>query len=551
MESYFDLGSHSRRISTSSADAQLWFDRGLIWAFAFNHEEAVHCFEQALAADPHCAMAHWGVAYSIGPYYNKQWVRFDAADLGNTLSAAHAAMTRAVDCLDSATAPEQALINALRARYPQAQPVADMDAWNDAYADAMRGVYQQFPDDLDVCTLFADALMNRTPWALWDLASGAPADGADTLEAVAVIERGLAAMPPAAPHPGLLHVYIHLMEMSPYPERALRAADGLRELVPGAGHLLHMATHIDAQCGLYADVVRSNRAAARADKAYSNYAGEMNFHALSRAHNFHFMLYGAMFAGQYAAAEEAAQGLLSTIPEALLRVHSPPMADWLEGYVAMAVHAEIRFGHWREILALPLPQDRALYCTTTAMLHYARTLAHAVLGDVVAATAEREIFLSAVATVPASRMVFNNSCQDILAVARAMLEGELEYRKENFDTAFEHLRRAVQLSDEMPYDEPWGWMQPARHALGALLLEQGRVHEAEAEYRADLGLDDSLFRACRHLDNVWSLHGYHECLQRLGKSEEAQALAPRLAVALARADVPIKASCLCRVRTAA
>ena len=547
MQDYFDLGTHSRSITTASPDAQTWFDRGLIWSYAFNHEEAVACFRRALGADPKCAMAHWGIAYSIGPYYNKQWHRFDADDLRTTLLSAYDASRAALALVDSVSAVERALIEALAQRYQSRAPHVDMSPWNDAYADAMREVYARFADDFDVCTLFVDALMNRSPWALWDLATGEPAHGADTMEAVTAVERGMAAMPDDAPHPGLLHVYIHLMEMSPTPERALRAADGLRELVPGAGHLCHMPTHIDAQCGLYADVVRSNRMAAAADDSFTAVVGSMNFHATSRAHNFHFMLYGAMFLGDYAAACEAAAGLRACIPEQLLRQKSPPMADWLEGYVSMAVHAQIRFGRWDDILQLEFPADRTLYCTTTAMLHYARGLALAVQGDVAAATLEREAFRAAVAEVPGTRMIFNNSCTDILAIAAAMLDGELDYRFGRFDSAFVHLRRAVKLSDEMPYDEPWGWMQPARHALGALLLEQGQVQQAEAEYRADLGFDDSVFRACRHLDNVWSLHGYHECLTRLGKTTEAQALEPRLAVALARADVPIKASCLCRV----
>ncbi len=425
-----------------------------------------------------------------------------------------------------------------------------MRPWNDAYANAMRGVYKQYPDDLDVITLFADALINRTPWQLWDLATGEPAPGADTLEAQQAVERGLSMMDTHAPHAGLLHIYIHLMEMSPTPERALGAADRLRELIPDAGHLCHMPTHIDVQCGLYADVVRSNRIAAAASWRYLEHAGLMNFHALSQAHNYHFMLYGAMLLGHYGAAMEAVAGLEAVIPEALLRIESPPMADWLEAYVSVGVHAHIRFGRWHDILAKPLPDDRELYCTTTAMWRYARAVAHAVLGGIQEAERERDAFMLAREAVPLSRTLFNNTSQDILGVASAMLDGELEYRKNNFDEAFAHLRRAVELAEQMPYDEPWGWMQPPRHALGALLLEQGRVEEAEAEYRADLGLDGALARACRHPDNVWSLHGYHECLTRLGKHEQAQLLAPRLAIALARADVPIRASCLCRLNTA-
>jgi len=222
------------------------------------------------------------------------------------------------------------------------------------------------------------------------------------------------------------------------------------------------------------------------------------------------------------------------------------MADWLEGFVPMKMHALIRFGRWQEIVDEPLPDDEELLCVTTAVRHYAKGVANAALGDVAAAEEHRARFADAVERVPPTRYVFNNTCLDILAIAAEMLNGEVEYRKGNFDAAFAHLRRSVELDDNLPYDEPWGWMQPARHALGALLLEQDRVEEAEAVYRADLGLDGTLSRACQHPDNVWSLHGLYECLVRLGKTAEAVLLKQRLDLASARADVPVRSSCFCR-----
>jgi hypothetical protein len=243
--------------------------------------------------------------------------------------------------------------------------------------------------------------------------------------------------------------------------------------------------------------------------------------------------------------------MIATLPEELLKVESPPMADWLEGFVPMKMHVLIRFGKWQEIIEEALPENQELFCVTTAMMHYAKGVAHATGGDMAAAEEQKRLFEAAVTRVPDTRYVFNNTCLDILAVAGEMLSGELEYRKDNFESAFEHLRRSVELDDTLPYDEPWGWMQPARHALGALLLEQDRVAEAEAVYRADLGLDATLSRACQHPDNVWSLHGFHECLRRLDKSEEAKMVKLRLDLAAARADVPIKASCYCRLRHAA
>jgi tetratricopeptide (TPR) repeat protein len=217
----------------------------------------------------------------------------------------------------------------------------------------------------------------------------------------------------------------------------------------------------------------------------------------------------------------------------------------------MKLHVLIRFGRWQEIVDEPFPEDGDLYCVTTAMLHYAKGVAHAARGEVATAEEHRTRFEEAVPRVPETRYLFNNTCLDILAIASEMLDGEIQYRKGNFDAAFSHLRRSVELDDALPYDEPWGWMQPTRHALGALLLEQGRVEEAEAVYRADLGLDGTLSRACQHPDNVWSLHGFHECLRRLGKTAEADIVKPRLDLALARAAVPIKASCYCRLEHAA
>jgi tetratricopeptide (TPR) repeat protein len=318
-------------------------------------------------------------------------------------------------------------------------------------------------------------------------------------------------------------MYIHLWEMSATPERALAVADRLRGLAPDAGHLEHMPTHLDVLCGDYRRVVASNMDAITADERFLAERGAMNFYTLYRSHDYHFAIYGAMFSGQSQVALETAARLEASIPEELLRVESPPMADWLEGFLAMRVHALIRFGRWEDVLALPLP------------------------ADIPEAEAERELFRAAYARVPDSRTLFNNTCQDILAIAGAMLDGELEYRKGNIEQAFAHLRRSIELDDGLPYDEPWGWMQPTRHAYGALLLEQGRVEAAAAVYRADLGLDDTLPRALQHPGNVWSLHGYHECLGLLGRTEEARIIQQQLTLASAVADVSINASCFCRL----
>ncbi|WP_217251435.1 hypothetical protein [Streptomyces sp. AC602_WCS936] len=544
---YYDLGTHGRPVTTSSPEAQRWFDRGLVWTYAFHHEEAVSCFEAAVAADPDCAMAHWGIAYALGPNYNKPWEAFDAEELTRTVDRTHAAVERAHEKATLVGTPvERALIGALRARYPQARAVEDCSVWNAPYAESMRAVHALAPDDLDVATLHADALMNLTPWQLWDQRTGRPAEGARTLDAKDVLDRALATEG-GREHPGVLHLYIHLMEMSATPEAALTVADRLRGLVPDAGHLNHMPSHLEVLCGDYRRVVSDNAAAIAADEKYRARAGAMNFYTLYRAHNYHFRIYGAMFLGQYETALDTAARLEASVPEELLRVESPPMADWLEGFLAMRVHVLIRFGRWADILALPLPTDPRLYCVTTAMLHYARGVALSATGRVDEAEAERVRFGEAAARVPDTRTLFNNTCADILAVAAAMLDGELEYRKGDHAAAFAALERSIELDDNLPYDEPWGWMQPTRHAYGALLLEQGRVEEAEAVYRADLGLDDTLPRALQHPGNVWSLHGLHECLERLGKEGEARIVAQQLGLATALADVPVGASCFCRL----
>ncbi|MEV6768159.1 hypothetical protein AB0N05_05940 [Nocardia sp. NPDC051030] len=542
---YFDLGTYSRPVSTSSPVAQQWFDRGLIWCYGFNHEEAVRCFARVVEADPGCAMGYWGMAFASGPNYNKSWELFEESELADAVARTDELTRQAQQAAATATPVERALIEASAERFPAGRLEGDGSDRNLAYANAMRTVYERFPDDPDVATLFADALMNVTPWALWDQHTCRPAAGAFTLEAKAALDRTLGSTA-GHRHPGALHMYIHLMEMSPTPEDALPEANRLRGLVPDSGHLEHMPTHLDILCGDYEAVVSSNSAAIAADDRYVLREGAFNTYTLYRAHNLHFKIYGAMFLGRLSTALETVAQLEDSIPEDLLRVRVPPMADWLESFASMRVHVLIRFGQWQSIIDLPMPSDAGLYCVTTAMLHYAKGVAFSATDRVAEAAEQQQLLRAARNRVPESRTLFNNTCRDILAVAEAMLDGELEYRKGNYDTAFESLRRAIDLDDNLPYDEPWGWMQPVRHAYGALLLEQGDLSAAEAVYRADLGLDDTLPRASRHPANVWSLHGYHECLQRLGKLGEAEAIAPELAAAIAHADVPITASCYCR-----
>jgi tetratricopeptide (TPR) repeat protein len=297
MEPYFDLGTYTRATSTATTSAQTWFDRGLVWSYAFHHEEAIRCFERAVEHDPGFALAHWGIAYAIGPNYNKQWEAFYPVDLAASLEKACEEVMAARACADRAAPVERALVDALGSRYQVNDPSADLAAWNADYAEAMREVYRAHRDDPDVAALFADALMNLTPWALWDRYTGLPAEGAATLEAKEVLERALD-RPGGRRRPGLVHLYVHLTEMSPSPEQALPVADELRSLVPDAGHLVHMPTHIDVLCGDYKSTLDWNLRAIEVNEKYVEREGRVGFYALYHAHDRHFAIYGAMFLGR-------------------------------------------------------------------------------------------------------------------------------------------------------------------------------------------------------------------------------------------------------------
>lgn len=544
MTDYFDLGTYSRPAS-QIPEAQVWSDRGLVWLFAYNHEEAIACFEKVLALDPGCALAHWGIAYGIGPNYNKPWEVFSDEEKAPALARAHAALKAGLALAD-APAPERALLAALASRYPDDPGIEEYQPFNDGFAAAMRPVHAAHPDDLDVTFVYAEALMNRTPWQLWDFRSGTPNPDASTMEAKEVLERAFDTLPGAWDHPGLLHMYIHLMEMSPYPERALRHGDRLTGLVPDAGHLVHMATHIDVLCGDYQNVLTRNLAAARVDETFKAKVGAANFYALYRIHNLHFAMYGGMFLGQKAAAIDAALRLRDEVPHEVVLVYP----DLFETFVAALPHVYIRFGMWAELVALEPPGETEIYMVTNALILYGRAIALANLGRHDEARDAATAFTAAYAAVPEERMLFNNSARDLLAVAEQMMLGEVAFKAGRRDAGLDHLRRAVALDDGLMYEEPWGWPQPTRHALGALLMEAGLFDEAEAVYRADLGLDGKLPRPSQHPRNVWALHGLNECLSRRDESVEIAHIRAQLDQALARADVPIRASCLCRASAA-
>ncbi|MGH2570359.1 MAG: hypothetical protein ACRDGR_03995, partial [bacterium] len=490
----YSIGGFHRKVTTSSTDAQVWFDRGLALSFGFNHEEAIRCFERAAEADPECAMAYWGIAYASGPNINN--VVMDEA----AVERAHENTEKAAAFAAQLAPVEAALVAALASRYalPAPENRSELDL---AWADAMREVAGTYPEDADVAAICAEAIMLLRPWNHWTT-EGAPAPETD--EIVRVLEDALARHPD---HPALNHFYIHTMEASPNPARALPAANRLRERMPGVGHLVHMPCHIDVLLGEYATVIEANRNAIEADRLFVEMAGAVNMYTLYRVHNYHFIVYAAMFEGQQALARETAQELVRQIPSELLE----DIPDFIEAFVPTPLHVLVRFGAWEEILAQPEPEEEL--STTRAVYHYARALAYATTGRIDEAAAEQEAFARALPEIPESRYLFNNPAREVMKVAEAMIAGELAYRRGLHEEAFAHLREAVRRDDALHYDEPWGWMQPARHSLGALLLEQGRVAEAKTVYVEDLK---------RHPKNLWALHGLAECHERLGEGPEAE-----------------------------
>jgi tetratricopeptide (TPR) repeat protein len=545
----FDLGAWSRQITTTSAAAQTWFDRGLNWTYAYNQEEAVACFRKALEHDAECAMAWWGVAYANGPFYNRPWIRFTDSEIGETLPDCYSAAQAAAARLDRVTGAERALIAAIPIRF-QSVGVTDRDTlngWHEEFTAAMRLAHADYPDDLDIAALFAEAAVTCTPRQLWNLNTGEPNPSAHTVEVLAVLEHANALIQSSGQrHPGVPHMAIHALEMSPFPERALEAADSLCGQLPDGGHLEHMPGHIYVLCGDYAKCVEQSILAVAADDKYVAYAGPDNFYTTARCHDLHLYMYAAMLAGQFAPALTAADRICATADVGLIKSSAPFMASILDGYSAMRTHVLVRFGKWRQLTLEPAPVSPEVTPVCAAMHLYGKGIAHSALGEIDQAERTYDAFTHAVQRIPKESVLLNNTCEDVMAVGEAMLNGELEYRKHNFDAAFEKLREAVRRDDSLNYTEPWAWMHPPRHALGALLAEQGRFDEAQATFRADLGDDVSVPRCCQHPNNVWALHGLSECLERAGDTAESLAVQKRLEAAQARTDITITSSCFCR-----
>jgi tetratricopeptide (TPR) repeat protein len=511
------LGSHTRKVTTDSDTAQRYFNQGLAFLYAFNHDEAIRSFEAAAACDPNCAMAYWGIALANGPHINNPAVDEVHAE------AAWKALTQARSLADKAAPAEAELIDALGKRYAQPQP-KDRKPLDEAYAQAMRKVWESRADDADIGALTAEAIMDLRPWDQWTL-DGKPQPGTD--EVLGILDAVLARSPQ---HPLALHLLIHAVEASAHPERADEAADRLRDLEPGLGHLVHMPSHIDVRRGRWQQAIVANQKAIAADKAYRETVPNQGFYRLYMAHNHHLLAYAAMMQGQSKLATEAIQDMAAGIPEEFLK----QSAAMMDPFLALPYELHLRFGRWDAMLAEPKPKE--CFPITTALWHFARGVAQAARHHVAEAKAEQSAFRTAVSAVPRDALAGKNRAHDVLGVADRMLAGEILYREGKTEEALAALREAVNREDKLRYIEPPDWLQPVRHALGAALMDAGRYADAESVFREDLA---------RHPENGWSLYGLAGSLRLQGKREDAAVAASQFEKAWKYADVKLSSSCFC------
>src|SRR5579863_8526218 len=476
------LGDLHHPVSTKNPQAQQFFDQGLRFIYAFNHDEAARSFQHAAELDPKLAMAYWGVAEAVGPNYN------DPAD-PDRYKHAHDAVQQAVDLSGGASASEQAYIHALAKRFP-ADSKSDLKKAAEDYRDAMRQVVQEFPDDLDAATLFAEAGMNLHPWGLWHV-DGTPEAGTD--EIVATLESVMKRDPN---HLGAIHYYIHAVEASASPERALAGANKLAALAPGAGHIVHMPAHVYIRTGDYDAAVKTNEKAAEVDRAYIKATGVQGIYPMMYySHNLHFIAMCSAMNGNYLESKKNADLLTANV--------GPHVKDMppLEGFMTIPTAVEIRFHHWNELLKMPQP-DPAMK-TVTVFWHFARGLALAGTGKVTEAEAEYKIVSDAEEATPPDvifQMPINNKAKDIMKIAQDVLGAKIAMAKKDSTGAISMLRDAVAIQDTLKYGEPPDWFYPVRESLGGALLMSGDAPGAEKVFRADLD------RNPRNPRSLWGLH---------------------------------------------
>jgi tetratricopeptide (TPR) repeat protein len=507
-----NLGTHTFPVTTRSERAQAFVSQGVNLSYAFNHAESGRSFREAARLDPSCAMAWWGQALVLGPNINAQ---MDPKD--EPLAREH--VQKALDLSSSATPREKALVDALARRYT-GNP-ADRGANDAAYAAAMRAAAERFPDDLDIATLYVESMMDLRPWGYW-MRDGRPHEG--TAEIVAVTESVIQRNPL---HPGALHLYIHLME-STQPEKAVGAADRLLTLMPAAGHMVHMPSHIYQRVGRYDLAIKSNELAIAADEDYITQCRAQGLYPMAYyPHNVHFLWFAATADGQSARAIEAARKVAAGVSEQML-AELPLLA----GFEVVPYYALARFGRWDEILKEPRPPASSPFLVGN--WHYVRGLALVATGRLDEAGAELVSLRSVLPDKSLDNPLFSpNTGRAVLAVAPEVLAGEIAAARRDHDRAIAHLERAVRLEDALVYTEPAEWHFPPRQALGAVLLEAGRAAEAETVYWEDLR---------RNPDNGWSLFGVWKALQAQRKEQDAALAERRFRAAWARADVTLTAS---------
>lgn len=511
------LGTHHFGITTDSDEAQAWFNQGLVLLYGFNHGEAERCFREAASHDPEAAMPWWGIAYANGIHVNAPVMTEDQ------WRASYEAAEKAKALLDKETPLEHALVNAVSARTAWPVP-AEQRPYDEAFMEAMAAVYKEHRDHPEVATFYVESMMNLQPWDYW---TESLKPKGRTREFCAVIERGLKHHPD---HPQLCHLYIHAVEAGPDPGKAAAASDRLLRKVPGAGHLVHMPSHIYARIGRYADAELSNVLALQADDGFFRLGNEPGMYWVYHAHNLHFLAFAAMMEADYETAIEAANRLERALPDPALDM----FAGLIEGIIPSTYHVLIRFGKWQEVLAKPQPDPKRP--VITAVHHYARGIAHAAQGQTGEAREEIALFEAAAATVPEDWYIFNNKVDTVFPIARQMLAGELAYREGRLDDAWEALEKGIALEDALIYDEPPGWMIPVRHAMGALLMESGDHERAEALYRQDQEA---------HPGNGWSLLGLQQSLEAQGKNRSARKFAAQVDQAWSTIHERPTSSCLC------